>query len=62
MLIRQEDIQMDNMNRMNMNYIPSLERKLGVGILETSGAVMVLAYGKTLEKNGLPSLRMLFSP
>ena len=34
----------------------------GVGTLETSGAVMVLVYGKTSEKNGSPSLKILFPP
>ena len=39
-----------------------MKRKLGVGLLETSGASMVLAYGKTSVKNGSPSLKMLFPP
>ena len=41
---------------------PSLVRKMGVGSLGKSRALMVLAYGKTLEKNGSPSLKTLFPP
>ena len=41
---------------------PSLVRKLGAGTLGTLEEDMVLAYGKTLEKNGSPSPKTPFPP